>query len=134
MGVLVEHRNPGFSVVVQRPRLHKDGVGEHVDIAIEIEALYLGIVSPLNTLDELSVLVLEGSSTGKGGYAVLGVVIKVPGPKCVLVLVLKLDNSATELGEILIDQIVELVTAQNRAVLDDLDMTYRLDNIIVDIP
>ena len=121
-------------VVVQIISLHKYRVSVHVDVVRETERLELGIVMAVIALDDLAVLVAQGTAVPEHGHTVLGVIVQVSGTQGVPVLVPKLDQRASELSEVLVDEIVEALAAEHCVVLNDLDVAESVYNILVDIP
>ena len=85
-------------------------------------------------LDDLAVLVAQGTAVPEHGHTVLGVIVQVSGTQGVPVLVPKLDQRASELSEVLVDEIVEALAAEHCVVLNDLDVAECVYNILVDIP
>ena len=124
----------GIGVIFKLLSLHENRVRVHVDSTGESEGADLGVVGAVLAFDDLSVLVLHRSTAPECRHTVLGVVVEVSGAESILLLVLKLDQGTAELGQILIDEIIELVAAQNGLVLDDADIAECLYEIGVDIP
>ena len=134
VGAGSEEGDVGGGVVRQVIGLDEDGVSVHIHIPHKIEGVRLRVVVAIVTFYDLAILVPQGSAVPEHGHAILGVIVQIPGSQRVLVLVLKLDESATELRQILIDQIVKAVTAQDGVVLDDLNIAESVDYVLVDIP
>ena len=134
IGTRTEDGDVGLGVELQVVGLDEHRIGVHVDVSDEAEGRGLRIVGSEVALDDLAVLVAEGSPVAEDGDAVLGVVVQVLRPQGVLVLVLELHDAAPELCKVVIDEIVQLVTGQDCPVLDDADVSYGLDDVGVDIP
>ena len=134
VGAGAESGDVGAGVVVQIICLDEDGVCVHVDIIREAECLELRIVVAVIALDDLAVLVPQGSSATEHGHTVLGVIVQVRGPKRVTVLVAKLHQRPPELCEILVYIIIQTLAAEHSVVLDDLDIAESVDHVLVHIP
>ena len=134
IGAGAERGTVGFGVVAEKIRLHEHRVRVHVDIVRERERAELGEIRPFDTLDDLAVLVTQGSSATENRDTVLRVVVQIPCPERVAVLVPKLHQRASELREVLVDQVIQTLAAEHRAVLDDLDIAEGVDHIRVDVP
>ena len=100
--------------------LDEDGIGEHIDIRREIEGLDLRIICSRLAFDDLPVLVAHRAASEKDGHTVFRVVIQEFGSQGIVVLVLKLDHIAPELGQVGIDVVFHLFALELRLVLNDL--------------
>ena len=134
IGIEAEQRLALRRRILQLGRLDEHRVGEHIDVMLEDELLYLGVVTAPEALYDLPVLVPHGTALLEDRDAVLGVVIKIGGPQGIVVLVLELNYAAAELGEVVVDEVVEIVACQFGLVLEDLDVTGGLDKAAVHIP
>ena len=94
----------------------------------------LGVVGAVEALDNLTVLVFHRGSVLEDCDGILGVVVEVVGPQRVLVLVFELDQRAAELRHILVHHILQGLAPEGCPVLDDAYVTYRIDDVGVDIP
>ena len=114
--------------------LDENGVGEHIDIRLEIESLDFRIIRSCLALDYLSVLIPHGPSPEKDGHTVFRVVIQKPRPQSVVVLVLELDHISTELRQIRVYVIFHLLALQLCLILYDTDVPDSIYDPCVDIP
>ena len=135
-GVEVGHegREGSLAVVEQVLRPDEDRIREHVDVVEERKELDAGVVGAVDALDDLAVLILHGAALLEDGDAVAGVEVEKAGAEKIAFLVGQLDDRTAELGEILVDQVVELVARQDGLVLEDLDMAEGLDIVAVEVP
>ena len=124
----------GRGVVFERTRLDEHRIGVHVHVAVEEEEFRGVVVLALVALDYLSVLALHRGSAGEHGDAVPGVVVEHPGAEYVLLLVAQLDQGAAELGEVEVDQVVELFAGELGLALDQPDVADAVDDAAVDVP
>ena len=99
-----------------------------------MEDLGLGVVGAVVALDQLAVLVAHRAAVLEDGDGVLGVVVQVAGAQGVAVLVLELDHGAPELGQVIVDEVVQLLAGQHRLVLQDADVAEGLDDMDVHVP
>ena len=117
IGHVAEGGDSAPGIVDESGRLDEDRVGEHVDVVSKRKCLYLGVVGSGDALDDLAVLVLQGSAVLEDGNAVLGVIVEMAGPQHIVVLVLELDDRTAELGEILVYIVSQLVSGQDCLIL-----------------
>ena len=114
---MAEGGDSASGIVDESGRLDEDRVGEHVDVVSKRKCLYLGVVGSGDALDDLAVLVLQGSAVLEDGNAVLGVIVEMAGPQHVVVLVRELDDRTAELSEILVYLVSQLVSGQDSLIL-----------------
>ena len=57
-----------------------------------------------------------------------------PGSQCVVILVLKLNECSSELGEVVIDEVCQLVAVEDGLLLENPDVSPCLDETAVNIP
>ena len=121
-------------LINERPRLHEDGIGEHVHVIGECEGLYLGIICSVAAFDYLTVLVTHCTAFLEHGDRVFGIIVQMSGPQCIMILVSKLDNGTSEFGEVHIDEISKLVTGKDSLLLENANIAPCLDDLGLDIP
>ena len=121
-------------IVFEGGGLDEHGVGEHVHVAVE-EEIFVGIqVAPVVALDDLAVLALHRRSAGEYRHAVARVVVKYVCAQYVLLLVAQLHDRAPELGEVLVNQIVQPFAGQLGLSLQQAHVAPAFDYAAVEIP
>ena len=106
------------AAVLQAGGFDEGGVHVHVHLVIENEQLGLGVVGAQEALYHLPVLVPHGPAVLENCHGVLGVVVKVPGAKSVVVLVYKLHKVSAETRQVLVHYILQRIAGKGGAVLD----------------
>ena len=134
VGIEAEGRKILRRVICQGVSLDKYRVCEHVHLILECELLQFGIICSIHTLDYLSILVTHRTTLAEHCHRVLGVIVKMTGTERIVILVSQLDYRTSELSQVGIYQISELVTLENGLLLKDAHMSPRLDHTGVDIP
>ena len=124
IGAVTECCEVLVGLVFQPRGLDKYGIREHVHITEKGECLYLGIISTCLALYYLPVLVPHGTAFTEDGHTVLGIVVQMACPQCVVVLVPELDHITTELSKIPVYPVYHLLAFQFGAVLNDPHMAY----------
>ena len=122
------------SIVRQVLRLDKNGIHIHVHAADELEGLCLGVVGSVQALDDLAVLIAHGGSVLENGHGVFCIIVKVTRPQRVVLLVLQLHHASAELSPVFIYIVIQLVTAQDGLVLQDLHVSERVYYSVVNVP
>ena len=101
-----ESRKTLVGIIFKMICLYEYGVGEHIHVPIEKESLYLRIISTHVPFYDLATLVPERPPISEYGDAILSVVIQIIRPQSILLLILKLNESATKLRKVILNIVV----------------------------
>ena len=131
---VVEFGQALVAVIGQVLGLDEDRIRKHVDVAVKVENLGFGIVGPVPAFDQLAVFVAHRAPALEDGDGVFGVVIQIAGAQGVEIFVLQLDHGAPELGQVVVDVVVQFLAAEYGFVLKDADMAESLYDVDVHVP
>ena len=123
-----------LTVIYQVAGLNKNGVREHIYLIAEGKELGGGIVCAFAAFNDLTVLVTHRAAVAEHSNTVLCVVVEVPRPEKIVLLVAQLNDAATELGKVFVNQVIELITCQNRFILNKLHVSPTVYDFCIDTP
>ena len=123
-----------FAVIYQVAGLDKNGVREHIYLIAEGKELGGGVVGAFAAFNDLTVLVTHRATVTEHRNTVLCVVIEVSGTEQIVLLVAQLNDAATELGKVFVNQVIEFVACQNRFILNKLHVSPTVYDLCIDTP
>ena len=109
---LSEEDPVAFGIVAQFVGLYKDGICKHLHIVVKVKSLLVGDIPAVEALYEIPVCAAHGSAVIIYGNAVFCVVIKVVRAQDIPVFVEKLYKVPSELGQILLHEVINLVACE----------------------
>ena len=121
-------------VVVQAGCLYKEAVSEHLHVILKAADAGLGVISPAVAFDNLTLIGTHSPSKGEFSRTVFGVIVKITGAQCILVLVVNLNHFAAETGKVIVGIINNIVALDHGLVLYQLDVVVGLDLIHTHVP
>ncbi len=121
-------------MIIKRICLDEHRIGEHIDIPLERKKILLRTVGSVHTLDYLPVLVLHRRTLGKHGHTVSRIIIKIMRAQDIVLLITELHYASTELGQIVIYEIIEFLTGEFSPLLGQTDIAYGIDDIVIHPP
>ncbi len=100
----------------------------------DVAVLGGGVVGAFAAFNDLTVLVTHRATVTEHRNTVLCVVIEVSGTKQIVLLVAQLNDAATELGKVFVNQVIEFVACQNRFILNKLHVSPTVYDLCIDTP
>ena len=134
IGIASESRKIIIRFIDEIIRLYENRIGEHIHIPVESELLYLRIISSVYALDDLAIFVTHGSTFAEHSYRVLRIIVEISGSQYVMIFVLQLDKSTSELGKIFINQICKLIACEDCLILKNADISPCINETGIHIP
>ena len=132
--VRAEIRLFGIGIVVEQRRPHEHGIREHIDVAGEGEETAGVGIGPLVALDDLPVGAHHRGAAAEDRETVLRIVVQHARAQDVVLPVAQLDHRSAELGQVLIDQVVQFPAGQHRFALKQLDVAEAVDDLVLHVP